>query len=333
MGKKTNRKHKDRLFVFMFGNEKFKEFTLSLYNAINNSSYEDKEMITFNILDDYLYMGVKNDVSFIIADTINVYEHQSTLSDNLPYRILLYAMKLYEPIVESAGNSIYQEKIVRLPKPRLIVFYNGSKEIEDERDLYLSDMFDGDKEIEAHVKMLNINYGHNRHLLESCRPLMEYSTFIYRIRQNLDDGMDTFDAISDIIINLENDFIIKSFITSHRMEVTGMLFSAEGDRRQTELYYKNLEDDLKERVTKEVTERVTKEVTETVRKEITEKITEEVKKDVTERVTKEVTEKTISDLYTSLVQGGIDKDIVINSIMSSMKMDKEEVMRIIGNGE
>ena len=54
---------------------------------------------------------------------------------------------------------------------------------------------------------------------------------------------------------------------------------------------------------------------------------------MTERVTKEVTEKTISDLYTSLVQGGIDKDIVINSIMSSMKMDKEEVMRIIGNGE
>lgn len=38
---KINDKNKDRLFRFLFGNEEYKEYALSLYNAVNDTDYQD----------------------------------------------------------------------------------------------------------------------------------------------------------------------------------------------------------------------------------------------------------------------------------------------------
>lgn len=84
MSKGINRENKDRLFKFIFGNEKNKEWTLSLYNAINGSSYTNPEEIEFTTIDDVLYMGMKNDISFLITDILNIYEHQVTFNPNMP---------------------------------------------------------------------------------------------------------------------------------------------------------------------------------------------------------------------------------------------------------
>ena len=62
----TNTQHKDRLFKFIFGNPEHKEWTLSLYNALNGSDYTDPEAIEFNTIENVIYMGTKNDVSFIV---------------------------------------------------------------------------------------------------------------------------------------------------------------------------------------------------------------------------------------------------------------------------
>ena len=61
-----HREHKDRLFRAIFGREEHKNWTLSLYNAINNSHYTNYEDIQLTVIEDVIYMGMKNDVSFII---------------------------------------------------------------------------------------------------------------------------------------------------------------------------------------------------------------------------------------------------------------------------
>lgn len=43
-----NSQYKDRLFNFIFGREENKEWTLSLYNAVNGSDYTDSSVIEFN---------------------------------------------------------------------------------------------------------------------------------------------------------------------------------------------------------------------------------------------------------------------------------------------
>lgn len=79
-----NTKYKDRLFTFIFGNAERKEWTLSLYNAVNGSSYTNPDDIMFMTMDDVLYMGMKNDLSFLVTDLANMYEQQSTYNPNMP---------------------------------------------------------------------------------------------------------------------------------------------------------------------------------------------------------------------------------------------------------
>ena len=83
-----NREYKDRLFNFIFGREENREWTLSLYNAINGSDHTDASLIEFNTLGDVLYMGMKNDTSFILSNRMSVYEHQSSYNPNMPVRML-----------------------------------------------------------------------------------------------------------------------------------------------------------------------------------------------------------------------------------------------------
>ncbi len=61
---------------------------------------------------------------------------------------------------------------------------------EDDRILKLSDAFiqEGnpqEADIEARVRMVNINYGKSKSLLSSCRPLEEYAWLVSQIRENL----------------------------------------------------------------------------------------------------------------------------------------------------
>ena len=77
----VNRKYKDRVFKFIFGNPENKAWTLSLYNAVNGSQYRNPEDIQFNTIEDAVYLGMKNDVSFIIRSEMNLWQHQKTLQN------------------------------------------------------------------------------------------------------------------------------------------------------------------------------------------------------------------------------------------------------------
>lgn len=76
----VNDEHKDRVFKFLFANQDNRGWTLALYNAINGSNYDNPDDITFNTIDDAVYLGMKNGVSFIIVDEMNLWEHQSTFN-------------------------------------------------------------------------------------------------------------------------------------------------------------------------------------------------------------------------------------------------------------
>ena len=80
---KINNKYKDRVFCLIF---REKKELLELYNAVNDSDYTNPDELEITTIDDALYLGMKNDLSFIIGDEMSLYEHQSTFSPNLPLR-------------------------------------------------------------------------------------------------------------------------------------------------------------------------------------------------------------------------------------------------------
>ena len=60
-----NRTYRDTLFRFIFGKEDHKEWLLSLYNVLNQSDYDNPDELEIKTLNDVIYIGMKNDVSFI----------------------------------------------------------------------------------------------------------------------------------------------------------------------------------------------------------------------------------------------------------------------------
>ena len=88
----ANRMYKSRSFAMLFSD---RNELLKLYNAINGTSYDDPDLLQVNTLENAVYMSMQNDVSFIIDMRLNLYEHQSTYSPNLPVRYLLYVADVY----------------------------------------------------------------------------------------------------------------------------------------------------------------------------------------------------------------------------------------------
>ena len=104
---KLNREYKDALFKFIFGNEERKEYTLSLFNALNGTCYDDPREVKLVTLEDVLFISIKNDVAFIMSDTLNLYEQQSTWNPNMPLRLLSYLTKEYEKYVNENDLTLY----------------------------------------------------------------------------------------------------------------------------------------------------------------------------------------------------------------------------------
>ena len=101
---KANHQYKDSLFRFIFGREENKQNLLDLYNALNNSNYQNKDDLEINTLENAIYMRMKNDVSFVLDSQMVLLEHQSTFNPNMPLRGFLYFAKLYETRIATIMN-------------------------------------------------------------------------------------------------------------------------------------------------------------------------------------------------------------------------------------
>lgn len=56
---KVNREYKDRLFRLLFGDERYKENTLALYNALNGTAYTNVDDINICTIEDVIYIDIK----------------------------------------------------------------------------------------------------------------------------------------------------------------------------------------------------------------------------------------------------------------------------------
>ncbi len=222
---KTRRSYKDSLFRMVF---REKKELLSLYNAINGTDYDDPEALTVTTIEDALYIRIKNDISFLIENVMNLYEEQSSWNPNMPLRGLFYFSNIYQGYVGQNHLDIYSRKQLKLPQPRYIVFYNGVKKEPDRQELRLSDSFirsDGQPSLECIAQVININYGQNRELMEACKKLGEYSYFVAKVRENLKEGLTLETAVDRAVVSCIREDVLRSFLEKHRMEVKDVILT------------------------------------------------------------------------------------------------------------
>ena len=229
----ANRMYKSRIFAMLFSD---RNELLKLYNAINGTSYDDPDLLQVNTLENAVYMSMQNDVSFIIDMRLNLYEHQSTYSPNLPVRYLLYVADVYSDYTKDMN--LYGTKAVKLPTPRFVIFYNGQAEQPDRKELKLSELFsipDADPSLELKAVMLNIKKGHNRKLMETCRTLQDYAEYTFRVREYAAE-MPLDLAVEQAITECISEGILADFLRKNRAEakkVSIYEYDEERHMRQT----------------------------------------------------------------------------------------------------
>ena len=222
-----NRKYKDRLFRFIFSD---KGNLLQLYNAINDSHYNNPDDLVITTIDDVVYMGMKNDLSFIIDDIMSLYEHQSTHSPNLPLRGLFYFSAMYRNYIEPMKQKLYTDSSLRIHFPVYLVFYNGSMEEPERKEIPLSDLFIQNGKglqpaLECTALLLNINVGHNQELMEKCRILKEYAQFIHTIRSKISVGLPFQEAVETAVEDCISQNILSEILRKNKAEVIDMILT------------------------------------------------------------------------------------------------------------
>ena len=218
MGLEINRNFKDTLFRKIFDNKKD---LLSLYNALNDTEHTDENLIVINTIEDAIYIGYKNDISFVIDSELNLYEHQSSVNKNMPIRGLIYLTELYKGYIERNGE----------PERRVMPL----------SDSYMTnDSNKGQKPcLELEALLVNINYGCNKEIMNKCQKLMEYSQLIALIRKYYDELVEKYaklgihkskkeifaEAVSLAIEEAIRNNILKEILRNNKAEVTNMLLT------------------------------------------------------------------------------------------------------------
>lgn len=210
------RNQKDTVFRMLF---REKKELLELYNALNDSAYNSPEDLTICTLENAIYMNFKNDISFLLDSEMNLYEHHGSYNPNMPLRDLVYIAKQLEKYTRD--ETIYSSTLVKIPVPRFVVFYNGTDGQPERQILRLSDAFEketSEPELELKVLMLNINFGHNKELMDKCRTLREYSQYVDRVRKYA-KRMRIEEAVERAVTECTREGILADFLSSQRAEV------------------------------------------------------------------------------------------------------------------
>lgn len=127
---KGNREYASDVFSLLMEDDGYR---LDVYNALNGSSYQDPGMVQTILLKEGISLTVRNDASFLIDGQANFYEHQSTYSPNMPLRELIYYSRFLKVWLERTGVDLFSRKLVRIPTPHFVVFYNGMTERPERR--------------------------------------------------------------------------------------------------------------------------------------------------------------------------------------------------------
>lgn len=294
-----NRLYKDKVFRMLFSK---KEHLLELYNALNGTKYGNPEELEIMTWDDVLYMRMKNDVSMLIDGRLNLYEHQSSWNPNMPLRGLIYFAELYKDLTRE--KNIYGPKLIPLPTPIYIVFYNGERKMGDFEEMKLSDAFVYGNEqsgMELKVKVINIKYGMNRELMEKCRTLADYAFFVGQVKTYLKQ-MELKAAIHKAIEDCVQEDRLAEFLKSRRDEVMCSLLTEYDEEKTLAM----MREEMKEIAKEELRDSVVEELRKEVKKEVKEEIRKEIKEEVRQEVRKEAFEDGVEDgMRKGVLTGGI----------------------------
>lgn len=242
--RRAARQYKDTVFRMVF---REKVPLLELYNAVSGNNCTDPALLEVVTLENAIYMGIKNDLAFLIDFHLYLYEHQSTVNLNMPFRFLQYVTEEYGRL--TAGENVYGNKRIPLPAPHFVEFYNGRSPHPERQELKLSDAFqiqEAEPQLELKVQVLNINAGYNTEIKQQCRTLGEYMQYVDRVR-GYSASMDMEDAVDKAVDECIKEGILRDFLLANKAEVKRVsIYEYDEEATRRALHMEAYEEGIKE---------------------------------------------------------------------------------------
>jgi hypothetical protein len=220
----ANRNYKASLFSDYFSDKKR---LIEAYNAIAGTNYPDTAEVEFQTIENVLFAGVNNDIAFTIEGRyVVLIEHQSTINENMPLRLLMYMAHIYEAIVPR--KTLYYKSIRYIPTPQFIVIYNGTRPYPERSTLHLSDAYiarDSKVQLELSVPVYNMSEGYNAEILSHSKALSDYSAFVTIVGGYEAGGLSRVEAIEKAVYECTENGIMKTYLEVRGAEVRNMLIT------------------------------------------------------------------------------------------------------------
>ena len=235
---KENQKPKNSVFVDLFQTSEFAEKNVKELSRwlLNLEDDWDGKIEPFR-LENALYMDYQNDVSYIVDDRLLVFsEHQSTINNNMPARMLIYVGRVLERHLPAKVR--FKKQLVKIPRPLFYVFYNGTDKLPPVSHLNLRDAYkDVDSllhnvpeeykggELDLTVTVININQyidDNENELIKNCPVIWEYAQFSQKVRECNKNEFKK--SLEDVVNECINDDILREYLISRSSEVINMVF-------------------------------------------------------------------------------------------------------------
>ena len=160
----------------------------------------------------------------------------------MPLRGFLYFADLYKKYIKDVELSA--RRLIKIPTPHYVVFYNGTERQEEEFEQLLSNAFENEREgcMELKVRTININYGHNKELLEKCGTLAGYAYLVVKIRSKLGKkpGEDEVKAaVVDAVEECIQEGVLKDFLLEQKSEVISMSIYEYNEEYARKAFYED----------------------------------------------------------------------------------------------
>ena len=295
-------KFKDNVFCMLYRDKKN---LLELYNALNNSAYTNVDDLQVTTLNGGSYMKYKNDASFLLCMSLYMFEQQSSKNPNMPLRFLHYVSDVFRELF--SNSMLHRRSMIKIPVPHFVTFYNGlEKWIEDEDEIRLSDMYEiptDNPELELKVRVININK--DVHILNKCKTLRDYMTFVNKVRFKMGvEGDDVRIAVTEAMDECIDEDILVDFFEKHREEVVEVSI------------YDYDEEEVRKVLAKEMAEEMVGEMAEKMAEQLAEKYAQET------------AEKAVEQNIISLVIKKVKKSKTLETIASELEEEEADIKPI-----
>jgi len=153
----------------------------------------------------------------------------------MPLRGLLYVADLLQALAKN--KTLYSSRLIKIPTPHFIVFYNGMDKLPERMERKLSDAFAvpaDNPELEVKVQMININPGMNEELKAKCPTLREYVIYVEKVRSYA-KTMPLEEAVERAVEECIKQDILRDFLLQQKAEVVKVSIYEYDEEREMKL--------------------------------------------------------------------------------------------------